>query len=43
MLTSADGERVFKGFSTQLTSFLLHDRKNLFAMLELKNCSSRYG
>jgi len=36
MLTSADGVRVFKGFSAQLTTFLPHDRKNLFAMLELK-------
>ena len=36
MLTSTDGERVFKGFSAQLTTFLLHDRKSLFSMLELK-------
>ena len=36
MLTNTDGERVFKGFSVQLTTFLLHDRKSLFATLELK-------
>jgi hypothetical protein len=36
MLTSIDGQRVFKGFSAQLTIFLLHDRNSLFATLKLK-------
>ncbi len=35
LLTSADGQRVFKGFSARLTTFLLHDRKALLARLEL--------
>lgn len=36
LLTSADGQRVFKGFSPRLTTFLLHDRKALLAGLHLK-------
>ncbi|MFC1747692.1 glycosyltransferase family 9 protein [Pseudomonadota bacterium] len=36
MLTSADGQRVFKGFSPRLTTFLLHDRKALLAKMHLK-------
>jgi len=36
MLTGVDGQRVFKGFSAQLTTFLLHERKSLFSKLELK-------
>ena len=36
MLTNTDGRRVFSGFSAQLTDYLLHDRKSLFALLELK-------
>ncbi len=36
MLTSADGQRVFKGFAPQLTTFLLHDRKKLLSKLDLK-------
>lgn len=35
MLTSPDGQRVFKGFSAQMTAFLLHDRKALLAKLHL--------
>lgn len=36
MLTSADGQRVFKGFSPRLTTFLIHDRKALLAKVHLK-------
>lgn len=36
LLTSVDGQRVFKGFSPRLTTFLLHDRKALLAGLHLK-------
>lgn len=35
LLTGGDGQRVFKGFSPQLTTFLLHDRKALLAKLHL--------
>jgi len=35
LLTGADGQRVFKGFSERLTTFLLHDRKALLAKLNL--------
>ena len=35
LLTGSDGQRVFKGFSERLTSFLLHDRKALLAKLNL--------
>lgn len=36
LLTSADGARVFKGFSARLTTFLLHDRKALLSKIHLK-------
>jgi ADP-heptose:LPS heptosyltransferase len=36
MLTGGDGQRVFKGFSPQLTTFLMHNRKALLAKLHLK-------
>ena len=35
LLTGTDGQRVFKGFSERLTTFLLHDRKALLAKLNL--------
>ena len=35
LLTGTDGCRVFKNFSEQLTTFLLHDRKALLAKLNL--------
>jgi len=35
LLTGADGQRVFKGFSARLTTFLIHDRKALLAKLNL--------
>lgn len=36
MLTSADGVRVFKGYSPRLTRFLTHQRKSLLPQLALR-------